>query len=71
MLSSCDIGKRQEENELGHKDPSKNFRGRVRGNSLVGLSSGFMLGHGVRGSEVNGDLYTADVLYNISEECID
>lgn len=42
----------------------------MRGDSLAGLSSGFMLGHGVRGQEVNGDSFTADVLYNISEECI-
>lgn len=42
----------------------------MRGDSLAGLSSGFMLGHEVRGQEVNGDSFTADVLYNISEECI-
>lgn len=36
----------------------------------MGLSSGFMLGLEVKGQEVNGDLDTADVLYNISEECI-
>lgn len=40
----------------------------MRGDSLAGLSSGFMLGHEVRGQEVNGDSFTADVLYNISEE---
>lgn len=42
----------------------------MRGDSLAGLSSGFMLGHEVRGQEVNGDSFTADVLYNISEESI-
>lgn len=42
----------------------------MRGDSLAGLSSGFTLGHEVRGQEVNGDSFTADVLYNISEECI-
>lgn len=42
----------------------------MRGDSLASLSSGFTLGHEVRGQEVNGDSFTADVLYNISEECI-